>query len=168
MTPPRHANKDCMTTEENVTISSSRITRQKHCRCGAAESSLVATQTTNQQKGGVLKDSLETTRIAAWWNLQANVTDDENEWRTAQWRTFQGGPRSRRQLASKKKALGMSERAKYVRELSVPGTVARRRGHKLTRSSRSKNISVDESKRDAAAGLCSVWLRHHVFRGGHS
>ena len=42
MTPPRHVDKDCLTTEENVTISSSRITRQRHCRCGTAESSLVA------------------------------------------------------------------------------------------------------------------------------
>ena len=42
MTPPRHADKDCLTTEENVTISSSRITRQGRCRCGAAESSLVS------------------------------------------------------------------------------------------------------------------------------
>ena len=42
-TPPLHADKDCLTTEENVTISSSRITRQGHCRSGAAESSLVAT-----------------------------------------------------------------------------------------------------------------------------
>ena len=41
MTPPRHADKDCLTTEENVTISSSRITRQGYCRCVAAESSLV-------------------------------------------------------------------------------------------------------------------------------
>ena len=40
--PPRHADKDCLTTEENVTISSSRITRQGRCRSGAAESSLVA------------------------------------------------------------------------------------------------------------------------------
>ena len=40
--PPLHADKNCLTTEENVTISTSRITRQGRCRFGAAESSLVA------------------------------------------------------------------------------------------------------------------------------
>ena len=50
MTPPRHADKDCFTTEETVTISSSRITRQGRCRSGAAESSLVARN--NQQTNG--------------------------------------------------------------------------------------------------------------------
>ena len=81
----------------------------------------------------------------------------------------QGGPRSRRQLASKKKkALGMSERAKYVRELFVSGTGARRRGQQISADlvQVREKISIDERKRDAAARLCSVWLRHHVFRGG--
>ena len=45
---------------------------------------------------------------------------------------MQGGPRPRTQLASKKKALGMSERAKYVRELPVSGTGARRRGQQIS------------------------------------
>ena len=40
MTPLRNADKDCLTTEENVTITSSRITRQGHCRCGAGASPL--------------------------------------------------------------------------------------------------------------------------------
>ena len=123
MTPPRHADKDCLTTEENVTISSSRITRQGHCRCGAAESSLVA-RINQQTKGGVLKEPLWTRdgRTVAWWNLRANVTDDENERRTAEWRTCKVGRALAHNWRERKIASGMSERAKYVRELPVSGT----------------------------------------------
>ena len=90
MTPPRHADKDCFTTEETVTISSSRITRQGHCRSGAAESSLVARnhQPTNRRRP---QRTTGDTRTVAWWNLRANVTDDENERLTVQWRTCKGG-----------------------------------------------------------------------------
>ena len=60
-TPPGHADKDCLTTEENVTISSSRITRQGRCRSGAAESSLAArnnqpTKTRRPQRTMVTRD----------------------------------------------------------------------------------------------------------------
>ena len=90
MTPPRHADKDCLTTEENVNISSSRITRQGRCRPGAAELSLVAR---NHQPTSGRRPQRTTgdTRTVAWWNLVANVTDDENERRTAQWRTCMVG-----------------------------------------------------------------------------
>ena len=129
MTPPRHADKDCSTTEENVTISTSRITRQGHCRCGAAGSSLVAR---NHQPTNGRRPQWTTgdTRTVAWWNLRATVTDDENERRTAQRRTCKGVRRSRTHLAWKKK--GVSERAKYVRELPVSGTGARRRGPQIS------------------------------------
>ena len=89
-TPPRHANKDCLTTEENVTITSSRITRQGHCPCGAAESSLVA-RDHQPTKSRSPQRATGDTRIVACWNLWENVTDDENEWRTAQWRTRKAG-----------------------------------------------------------------------------
>ena len=101
-TPPRHADKDCLTTEENVTISSSRITRQGRCRSGAAESSLVARNNQPTKTRSPQRTTVDT-RTVAWWNLRANVTDDENERRTAQRRTCKGGRRSRKQLASKKK-----------------------------------------------------------------
>ena len=77
-------------------------------------------------------------------NLRANVTDDENERRTAQW-----------------------ERAKYVRELSVSSTGARRRGQQFSADLvqvREKSASMNGSvmrQQDSAR-----WLRHHVFRGG--
>ena len=60
MTLPRHADKDCLTTEENLTITSSRITRQGRCRCGAAASSLVTRNHQPTKKGCVLKEPLET------------------------------------------------------------------------------------------------------------
>ena len=68
----------------------------------------------------------------------------------------QGGPRSRRQLASKKKPPGTSERAKCVRELSVSGTGARRRGQQMSADlvQVREKISIDERKRDAAGRLC--------------
>ena len=44
-------------------------------------------------------------------------------------------------------------------------TASRSTNFSRSRSSKRK-ISIDERKRDAAARLCSVWLRHHVFRGG--
>ena len=58
MTPPRHADKDCLTTEENVTISSSRIIPQGHCRCGAAESPLARNHQPTRTTGD--------TRIVSW------------------------------------------------------------------------------------------------------
>ena len=51
MTSPRHADKDCLTTEENVTIFSSR-TRALSMRSSVALG--------NQQKGGVIEEPLET------------------------------------------------------------------------------------------------------------
>ena len=64
---------------------------------------------------------------------------------------MQGGQRSRTHLAWKKKVSGMSERAKYVRELPVSGTGARRRGQQI---SADPVQVVDERKRDAVARLC--------------
>ena len=125
MTPPRHANKDCLTTEENVTISTSRITRQGHCRCGATESSLVARnhQPTNGRRP---QRTTGDTRIVAWWNLRANVTDDENDRRTAKWRTCMVGRALAHHRRERKKVSGMSE------QLPVSGTGARRRSQQTS------------------------------------
>ena len=75
----------------------------------------------------------------------------------------QGGPRSRRQLASKKKALGMSEHAKYVRELFVSGTGARRRGQQISadlvqvrEKSASMNGSVMRQQDSARSGFVTT------------
>ena len=156
MTPPSHADKDCLTTEENVTISSSCITRQGHCRSGAAESSLVARnhQPTNGRRP---QRTTGDTRTVAWWNLRGNVTDDKNERRAAQWRTCKVGRALAHNWRERKKVSGMSERAKYVRELPVAGnwrTASRSTKFSRSRSSKRKNISVDERKRDAVARLC--------------
>ena len=59
-TPPRHANKDCMTTEENVTISSSRITRQKALSMRSSRVVLGGKKPSTNKKGCVLKEPLET------------------------------------------------------------------------------------------------------------
>ena len=96
-------------------------------------------------------------RIVTWWNLRANVTDDENEWRTAQRRTCKVGRALAHNWRERKKVSGMSERAKYVRELPVSGTGARRRGQQISADPvqvGEKNISVHERKRDAVARLC--------------
>ena len=156
MTPPRHADKDCLTTEESVTISSSRITRQGRCRCGAAESPLVARNHQPTQKAESSKNHWrhENSRMM---NLRANVTDDENEWRTAQWRTRKAG-----------RALADSWRQRKKRQ-ECPSAQSTSENYLFLAqqiSSSYRKISIHERKRDAAARLCSVCLRHHVFRGG--
>ena len=154
MTLPRHADKDCLTTEENLTITSSRITRQGRCRCGAAASSLVTRNHQPTQKRLRPQRTTGDTRIFARWNLWANVTDDENEWRTAQWRCKAGRALADSWRQRKKKGSGMSEHAKYVRESHVSSTGARRRGQQHSADSAQNNISVNERKRDAAARRC--------------
>ena len=107
------------------------------------------------------------TRIVSWWNLRANVTGDENEWRTAQWRTCKAGRALADSWRQRKSARNV--RARKVRHRIICFwhwcTASRSTNFSRSRSSKRK-ISIDERKRDAAARLCSVWLRHHVFRGG--
>ena len=69
------------------------------------------------------------------------MTDDENEWRTAEWRTCKAS-----------RALADSWRQRK----SVSGTGARRRGQQISADlvQVREKISIDERKRDAAARLC--------------
>ena len=188
MTSPRHADKDCLTTEENVTISCSRITRQGHCRCGAA-SSLVARNHQPTKRRSARRTTGDT-RIVACWNLRANVTV------TRTGSVQHNGGHARRAALSH--TIGVKEksarnvRARKVRQRIICFlhwcTASRSTNFSRSRSSKRK-ISIDERKRDAAARLCldgtdvlskdrtngsplekkkklRVWLRHHVFRRG--
>ena len=117
------------------------------CRCGAAESSLVA-RNHHPTKSRSPERTTGDTRIVAWWNLRANVTDDENEWRTAQWRTRKAG-----------RALADSWRQRK----SVSGTGARRRGQQIStdlvqvrEKSASMNGSVMRQQDSARSGFVTT------------
>ena len=153
-THPGTRTRTALTTEENVTISSSRITRQGHCRYGAGRVVLGGKKPSTNKKGGVLKEPLGDTRIVAQWNLRANVTDGENEWRTAQWRTCKAGRALAQNWRQRKKrqecSSAQSTSENYLFLALVHGVAV----NKFQQIPFSKRKKIDERKLDAVARRC--------------